>query len=92
MGLTLRTRYYWSKVDPKQFYQLNEYGNLVSPALPFTQNVNQNYNFFSVDMLYTWQFAQGSFINIVWKDIAETFSNRLEENYIKNIKFFMMDN
>ena len=86
MGLTLRTRHYWSKVDPRQFYELNKYGNLVTPSVPFTQNVKQNYNFFSVDMVYTWQFAQGSFINLVWKDVAEIFDRSFEKNYLKNLK------
>ncbi len=85
MGLTLTARHYWSKVAPQQFYELNKYGNLGPLTSPFTQNVNQNYNFFSVDMLYTWQFAQGSFINIAWKDIAETFSRDFEKNYFRNL-------
>jgi hypothetical protein len=85
MGITLKTRHYWTKVDPRQFYQLDKYGNLTAPVNPFTKNVNQNYNFFSVDMLYTWQFAQGSFINIVWKDIGESFSRNFEKTYFKNL-------
>lgn len=84
MGLTLRARHYWSKVAPQQFYELNAYGNLIAPALPFTKNVNQNYNFFSTDMVYTWQFAQGSFINVVWKNISESFNRDFEKNYFKN--------
>lgn len=86
MGLTLRLRHYWTKVAPQQFYALNLYGNLVNPEQPFTKNVNQNYNYFSADMQYTWQFAQGSFINIVWKDMAETFSRSFEKNYVKNLQ------
>jgi hypothetical protein len=87
MGLTLRSRHYWSKVDPKQFYTLDNNGNLNTPALPFSKNVNQNYNFFAVDMVYTWQFAQGSFINVVYKQIADEFNfgNAVENNYGKNI-------
>jgi hypothetical protein len=84
MGITLRARHYWSKVAPQQFYELNKYGDLVTPSVPFTKNVNQNYNFFSTDMVYTWQFAQGSFINIVWKDISESFNRDFERNYFKN--------
>ncbi len=84
MGLTLRARHYWSKVDPKQFYELNQYGDLQTPSKPFTENVNQNYNFFSVDMVYNWQFAQGSFFTVVWKDIADDFTTRFEKNYVKN--------
>jgi hypothetical protein len=85
MGITLRARHYWSKVDPQQFYELNKYGNLVTPNVTFTKNVKQNYNFFSVDMVYTWQFAQGSFINVVWKDVADSFERNFEKNYIKNL-------
>ncbi len=85
MGLTLRVRHYWSKVDPKQFYELRVTGDLVAPSVPFTRNVNQNYNYFSTDMLYTWEFARGSFINIAWKDLAETFDRQFEKSYLKNL-------
>ncbi len=84
MGLTLRMRHYWSKVEPVQFYKLNEEGNLVTPDQPYLKNRNQNYNYLSVDMVYTWQFAQGSFFNIVWKDIGESFTRTFEQNYFKN--------
>ena len=86
MGLSVRVRHYWSKVDPKQFYVLDKFGDLQTPTNPFTRNVNQNYNFMSVDMVYTWQFAQGSFVNIVWKDIAENFNRQFEKNYVKNLR------
>ncbi len=85
MGLTLRTRHYWSKVTPLQFYQLDMYGKLQAPTNPFTQNVKQNYNYLSVDMVYNWQFAQGSFFSIVWKDIGESFNRQFEKNYVKNL-------
>ena len=84
MGLSLRIRHYWSKVDPKQFYQLNDAGDLVTSTIPFSRNVNRNYNYFSTDMLFTWQFAQGSFINIAWKDLAETMNGKFEKSYVKN--------
>jgi hypothetical protein len=84
MGITLRARHYWSKVAPKQFYELDIYGKLGTPSIPFTKNVNQNYNFLSTDLVYTWQFAQGSFINLVWKDISESFNREFERNYLNN--------
>lgn len=85
MGLTLRARHYWSKVNPLQFYELDTYGDLKTPTSPFTQNVRQNYNYLSVDMVYNWQFAQGSFFSIVWKDIGESFNRQFEKNYTKNL-------
>ncbi len=85
MGLTLRARHYWSKVTPKQFLALDDNGKLQTPTIAFTQNVNQNYNYLSVDMVYNWQFAQGSFFSIVWKDIGESFNRQFEKNYVKNL-------
>jgi len=85
MGLTLRARHYWSKVDPQQFYELDVNGKLQAPANPFTGNAKQNYNYLSVDMVYNWQFAQGSFLSIVWKDIGESFNRQFEKNYVKNL-------
>ena len=85
MGVTVRARHYWSKVRPVQFYELDKYGKLQTPTNPFTNNVNQNYNYLSVDMVFNWQFAQGSFFSIVWKDIGESFNREFEKNYVKNL-------
>ncbi|MGB4937656.1 MAG: DUF5916 domain-containing protein, partial [Ferruginibacter sp.] len=87
IGLTLRTRHYWSKVTPKQFYELDLNGKLQTPTIPFTQNVHQNYNSLTADMVFNWQFAQGSFVSIVWKDIADQyqFGGDFEPKYFKNL-------
>ena len=47
--------------------------------------LKQNYNYLSVDMVYNWQFAQGSFLSIAWKDIGESFNREFEKNYVKNL-------
>ena len=83
MGLNTRIRHYWSKVDYKEFFTLQLDGSLADNN-SFARNVNQNVNFFNVDMVYTWQFAPGSFINIVWKNSAFDFQDKVEESYFKN--------
>lgn len=85
MGLNIRARHYWSKVDPKEFFELNTKGGLDKPTTDFSENVNQNYNYFTVDMLYNWQFAQGSFLSVVWKNIAESFERSFENGYFDNL-------
>ncbi len=35
-------------------------------------------------MVYTWQFAPGSFVNIVWKNAGVTSYDFVEKMYFKN--------
>ncbi len=84
MGLTYRMRHYISTVDNKEFFTLQTNGLLVSNN-SFTANMNRNVNFFNIDMVYTWQFAPGSFLNIVWKNSVVTFGDIIERDYFKNV-------
>jgi hypothetical protein len=54
------------------------------PNSSFTKNVNQNFNAFNIDLVYTWQFAPGSFINIVWKDAVYDSNQEVQRSYFKN--------
>jgi hypothetical protein len=85
MGFSLRARHYWSKVKPLQFYELDTYGDLQNST--YTANLNQNYNYFSVDAVFNWEFAQGSFFSIAWKDIASKFEYQgdFENKYFRNL-------
>jgi hypothetical protein len=83
MYINTRVRHYWSQVTNKQFYTLQPDGHLLETN-NFTGNADQNYNFFTVDAGYTWEFAPGSFIYLVWKNAAEDFNQQVNENYFKN--------
>jgi len=85
MWLTFRARHYTSSVDIKELYNLQTDGKLL-PNTTFSDNLNQNVNFFNIDMVYTWQFAPGSFINIVWKNAVFDFNNEVQANYFKNFE------
>ncbi len=84
MGLNFRMRHYYSSVENKEFYMLKNDGKLETKS-DFTQNLNRNVNFFNIDMLYTWEFAPGSFLNIVWKNSVFDYNNNVERNYFKNL-------
>ena len=83
MGINTKIRYYWSKVDYKEFFNLMPDGRL-QKNYSFHDNVNQNVNFFNIDMIYTWQFAPGSFLNIVWKNAVTDVTDQVENKYVKN--------
>ena len=84
MGITFRARHYLSSVNNKEFYILQQDGTLKANP-DFHPSVDQNVNFFNIDMVYSWQFAPGSFINIVWKNATEYFSDDANTGYFKSL-------
>jgi Domain of unknown function (DUF5916) len=85
MGLTFRARHYASVVNNKEFFGLNTDGTLSSKS-GITQNLNRNVNYFNIDMVYTWQFAPGSFMNVVWKNATYFGSDSLADSYFENLE------
>ena len=86
MGLSLRLRHYWSKVNNKEFFSLTSAGNLTAPtSADFNHNVDQNYNIWNVDMIYVWQFTPGSELSLAWKNSAVNGSNPATQNYFHNL-------
>jgi hypothetical protein len=90
MGITADIRHYWSKVtyhnSATDFFLLQNDGSL-QPVSNYSGNPNQNYNDFYVNAVYTWQFAPGSFINIVWKNTnpVDNFNREVKHGYFKNL-------
>jgi hypothetical protein len=93
MYVTMRVRHYWSRVDNKEIFTLNNDGLLdkISTASTGINNYiannnlfNRNINIFNVDMVYSWRFASGSEFNIVWKNAINTFEQVRQDSYFKN--------
>lgn len=90
MGLKTDIRHYWSKVDYRDpainFFKLLPDGTLEQIST-YTGNANQNYNAFNIDAVFTWEFAPGSFINIVWKNSnpVDNFNRITNMGYFKNL-------
>lgn len=85
MGITFRARHYASIVKNKEFFSLNDDGTLTVDT-EVTGNLDQNVNFFNIDMVYTWQFAPGSFLNVVWKNATFHWSDVSDRNYFDNLE------
>lgn len=85
MGLAFRARYYSSIVENKDFYLLNKDGSL-TPKNDITRNYNRNVNYFNIDMVYTWQFAPGSFVNLAWKNATVHSSDTADTGFWENLQ------
>ena len=84
-GITFRLRHYWSEVQAQEYFTLQNDGTLLKNTT-YNQNNNQNLNIFNIDMVYTWQFAPGSFVNIVWKNSIYSGNQAIADSYFKNFK------
>ena len=91
MGLTLRVRHYWSKVNYNSFHILSNEGYLTASNytgldLDGESLHNTNFNAFSVDMAYRWVFAPGSELSLVFKSNLTAFDNNVARSYSRNFE------
>ncbi|UOQ77728.1 carbohydrate binding family 9 domain-containing protein [Hymenobacter sp. 5516J-16] len=71
MSFTLRTRHYTSNVRYVDFAALSPGGQ--ETLVDYRRNRDNTYNAFNVDAVYSWWFAPGSQVSIVWKNAGSTF-------------------
>jgi hypothetical protein len=84
LGITTRIRHYWTKVDYKEYFTLLDNGDL-DKNNTYTGNADNNFNAFNVDAVFTWQFAPGSFINVVWKNAIYTSDADVMQGYFGDL-------
>jgi hypothetical protein len=72
-------------VDLKELFDLEKNGSLIAARHNGVDTVNQNFNAFTIDAVYTLQFAPGSFINIVWKNSIFTTDSETALTYFRNL-------
>lgn len=84
MNIIARARYYWGKVNYKEYYELMDDGNLAETD--FTGNYDLNFNIFNVDFVYAWEFAPGSYLNVIWKNNIFQSDDIGTDDFIANCK------
>ncbi|MFN8255781.1 MAG: DUF5916 domain-containing protein [Bacteroidales bacterium] len=83
-SLSFNLRHYWSTVDYKDYYILNEKGTLDKHE-NYTNNCDINFNYFTIDLAYRWIFAPGSELSLVWKNTIYQNSDQIIHNYFDNL-------
>ncbi len=84
-----RLRHYWSKADYDSYYLLNEDGSLSDQIADQGNDINTNY--FNIDMSYTWRFAPGSEISLVWKNYIYQSSSEIFHNLKENFNAMLAE-
>jgi hypothetical protein len=65
-ALSFRMRHYWLQVDYRDYYTLLQDGRLSSSD--YENNEDFSTTIFNIDMSYSWRFAPGSEMSVVWKN------------------------
>ncbi len=84
MSLSFRLRHYWSKAEYQGYYHLGNDGYL--NQYDYTTDHNVNFNAFNIDMVFFWQFAPGSELNIVWKNALLKSGPAIIPDYYTNFR------
>ncbi|MBS1653226.1 MAG: carbohydrate binding family 9 domain-containing protein [Bacteroidetes bacterium] len=84
MSINTNIRHYWIRVVYQEFFTLLPDGGLEKNSW-YNVNQDKNQNYFNVDMVYTWQFAPGSFLTIVWKNAVDESNKYSTDGYLKNL-------
>ncbi|MFO7864601.1 MAG: DUF5916 domain-containing protein [Salinivirgaceae bacterium] len=84
-SLSFYLRHYWSRVKYKDFWYLNTDGSLRANT-EYNENEDINYNAFNIDLAYTWQFAPGSEMSVVWKNEVNTSSDYVVKSFRENLE------
>jgi hypothetical protein len=84
LALSIRARHYWAKAYYKSFYNLTNDGYLID-NISYNENHDFNFNAFNIDMVFQWQFAPGSSLNLVWKNSIYNEDEKVINGYFNDL-------
>ena len=84
MTFNLSIRHYWSFADNKNFLSLDNKGKLID-YLNYTNNKNSNFTSWNVDLSYSWWFAPGSQISVLYRNNAANFTRNINSDFGSNV-------
>jgi len=90
MALTLNARHYWTTGFYRKYLTLASDGVLIA-NYDYNYNNNYNYNVFNIDLVYSWQFAPGSNLSIVYKNAIETQTDKVTANLLNDVSRTLHD-
>jgi hypothetical protein len=83
MTVTLSARYYWSISENRNYLSLKDDGTLIVDNT-YSGNSNINYNTLNFDLSYSWWFAPGSEISVLYRNNGANYSTLVDRNFRPN--------
>ena len=91
MTINLSARYYWSYADYNQYLTLQNDGSLTTNS-NFTEFEDSNFSTWNFDLSYSWWFAPGSQISVLYRNNATDYRSEIDERLGKNLKNLFENN
>lgn len=85
MNINLTARYYWSYSKNHNFFTLENNGYLIENN-NYSLNKDRNFNSWNFDLSYSWWFAPGSELSVLYRNYALERSSLVEKNINSNLK------
>ncbi len=90
MNFNLSVRHYWSLAENNSFHTLNNDGTLTETT--YTENKNSNFSTWNLDLSYSWWFAPGSQISVLYRNNASSFDRTINKDFSNNFSNLIGDN
>lgn len=84
MNFNISVRHYWSYAENKNFLALANNGKLTDYST-YSTNKNSNFTSWNVDLSYSWWFAPGSQISVLYRNNAADFERNINKDFGKNV-------
>lgn len=84
MTFNLSLRHYWSYAENKNFLSLQQNGRLTDYN-NYSENKNSNFFSWNGDISYSWWFAPGSEISVLYRNNAANFQREIDKDFGKKV-------
>ncbi len=85
MNINLTIRHYWSYAVNHDILTLEDSGELI-PNSTYITNKNSNFNTWNMDLSYSWWFAPGSLISILYRNNSAVFQREFDKDIGANFR------
>ncbi|MCL6460729.1 MAG: hydrolase, partial [Flavobacterium micromati] len=85
MTINLKARYYWSYSKNHEFFTLQNNGFLTENAV-YALNKDRNFNSWNFDLSYSWWFAPGSEVSVLYRSYGLQRASMVEKDLSRNLK------
>ncbi|WP_338378384.1 DUF5916 domain-containing protein [uncultured Flavobacterium sp.] len=91
MNFNLKVRYYWAHAINNKFLTLREDGYF-DENITYNLNKNINQNIWNFDLSYTWWFAPGSLVSVLYRNNSSLAERNFNTNFSNNLKNVLSNN